>query len=135
MQNHNPTTVWTVPESFRTIYTHAREMPVGVKQLYVSGQFGVSPDGIMRPDFPAQLEQAMDNVEALLAAAGMDKVDMAKTAFFLTRPDDLQALGEARRRRWATAKPAAVTVIVVAALARPDALVEIEAMGARREAA
>ena len=69
MQNHNPTTVWTVPEPFRTIYTHAREVPAGTKQLYVSGQFGVSPDGAMRSDFPAQLEQAMDNIEALLAAA------------------------------------------------------------------
>jgi enamine deaminase RidA (YjgF/YER057c/UK114 family) len=133
MHNHNPTTVWTVPEPFRTIYTHAREVPAGTRQLYVSGQFGVSPDGDMRPDFPAQLEQAMDNVEALLAAAGMDKADMAKATFFLTRPEDLPALGEARRRRWAAAKPAAVTVLVVAALARPDALVEVEITGTRRE--
>jgi enamine deaminase RidA (YjgF/YER057c/UK114 family) len=134
MQNHNPTTVWTVPEPFRTIYTHAREVPPGTRQLYVSGQFGVSPDGVMRPEFSAQLEQAMDNVEALLAAAGMDKADMAKATFFLTRPEDLPALGDTRRRRWAVAEPAAVTVIVVAALARPDALVEVEITGARQEA-
>jgi enamine deaminase RidA (YjgF/YER057c/UK114 family) len=133
MQNHNPTTVWTVPEQFRTIYTHAREVPAGAKLLYVSGQFGVSPDGAMRPDFPAQLEQAMDNVEALLAAAGMDKADMAKATFFLTRPEDLPTLGDTRRRRWGATEPAAVTVIVVVALARLDALVEVEITGARGE--
>ncbi len=134
MQNHNPATVWTVPEPFRTIYTHAREVPAGTRQIHVSGQFGVSPNGIMQPGFPAQLEQAMDNVEALLAAGEMDRTDMAKATFFLTGPEDLPALGEARRRRWASAEPAAVTVIVVAALARPDALVEVEVIGARREA-
>jgi len=134
MQNHNPTTVWTVPGPFRTIYTHAREVPAGTRQLYVSGQFGVSLDGVMRPGFPAQLEQAMDNVEALLAAVGMDKANMAKTTFFLIRPEDLPALGDTRRRRWGAAEPAAVTVIVVAALARPDALVEVEVIGARLEA-
>lgn len=30
----------------------------------------------------------------------MDKADMAKATFFLTRPEDLPALGDARRR-WA----------------------------------
>ena len=130
MQNHNPPTVWTVPEPFRTIYTHATEVPAGTRQLHVSGQLGVAPDGAMRPDFAGQLEAAMDNVEALLASAGMGRLDMAKATFFLTRKKDLPALGEARRRRWASERPSAVTVIVVAALARPDALVEVEVTAA-----
>ena len=33
----------------------------------------MAPDGTMRPDFAGQLDQAMDNVEALLASAGMVK--------------------------------------------------------------
>ena len=130
MQNHNPPTVWTVPEPFRTIYAHATEVPAGTRQLHVSGQLGVALDGAMRPDFAGQLEAAMDNVEALLASAGMGRSDMAKTTFFLTRKEDLPALGEVRRRRWASEQPPAVTVIVVAALARPDALIEVEATAA-----
>ena len=101
MQNHDPSTVWTVPEPFRTIYTHATEVPAGSRQLHVSGQLGVAPDGVMRPDFAGQLEAAMDNVEA-------------------------------RRRRWASERPPAVTVVVVAALARPNALVEVEVTAAAR---
>lgn len=132
MQNHNPQSVWTVPEQFRTIYTHAREVPAGTRHLHVSGQFGVAPDGQMQADFASQLDQAMNNVEALLASAGMGQADVVKTTFFLTRAADLATLGEARRRRWASDAPAAVTVIVVAALARPDALVEVEVTGARQ---
>lgn len=132
MKSHNPQSVWTVPEQFRTIYTHAAEVPAGTRHLYVSGQFGVAPDGHMQADFASQLDQALNNVEALLASAGMGKEDMVKTTFFLTRAADLAALGEARRRRWASDTPAAVTVIVVAALARPDALVEVEVTGARQ---
>ncbi|WFU07357.1 RidA family protein (plasmid) [Rhizobium sp. CB3171] len=126
----NPPTVWTVPEQFRTIYTHALETPAG-RTLFVSGQFGVAPDGKMHSDFPEQLGQAMDNVEALLSAAGMELKDVAKTTFFLTRATDLPALGQARRARWASDTPAAVTVIVVAALARPDALIEVEVTAVR----
>ncbi|MCJ2121792.1 RidA family protein [Methylobacterium sp. J-077] len=127
----NPPTVWTVPEQFQSIYTHALEAPAG-RMLYVSGQFGVAPDGQMRVDFSEQLTQAMDNVEALLTAAGMALPDVAKATFFLTRASDLPALGPARRARWASQTPAAVTVLVVAALARPDALIEVEVTAVRQ---
>ncbi|MGX7705303.1 GNAT family N-acetyltransferase [Methylobacterium sp. Gmos1] len=125
MKTIDPPTVWTVPDAFRTIYTHACEAPVG-RLLFVSGQFGVTPEGRMREDFAGQLGQAMDNVEALLAAAGSGLPQVAKATFFLTRTADLAELGALRRARWASDRPAAVTVIVVAGLARPDALVEVE---------
>ena len=37
MKNLNPPSVWTVPEPFRTIYTHATEIPSGDRrQLLIS---------------------------------------------------------------------------------------------------
>jgi enamine deaminase RidA (YjgF/YER057c/UK114 family) len=60
----------------------------------------------------------------------MTRSDVVKATFFLTRTGDLPAFGEARRRRWASDRPPAVTTIIVAALARPDALVEVEATAA-----
>lgn len=125
MKTIDPPTVWTVPDAFRTIYTHACEAPAG-RLVFVSGQFGVAPDGRMREDFAGQLEQAMDNVEALLAASGLGLPHVANATFFLTRAADLPELGQLRRARWASERPAAVTVLVVAGLARPDALVEVE---------
>ncbi|UWU89675.1 RidA family protein [Bradyrhizobium sp. CB1015] len=130
MKTLNPSTVWAVPEPFRTIYSHAVEAPAG-RTLYVSGQLGVAPDGQMHAEFPEQLEQAMDNVEALLGAAGMALSDVVKATFFLTQATDLPSLGQGRRGRWASETPPAVTVLVVAALARPDALIEVEVTAVR----
>ena len=132
-KRHNPASVWPVPEGFRSIYSHAVETAPGSRMLFVSGQFGIARDGSLSAAFEAQLEQAMDNVEALLAAAGMSKADIVKANYYLTRAADLPALGVVRRRRWAKTEAEAVTVIVVAALARPDCLVEVEAVAAAWE--
>jgi enamine deaminase RidA (YjgF/YER057c/UK114 family) len=70
------------------------------------------------------------HVEALLAAAGMARDALAKITYFVTRTDNMAVLGEIRRRRWASANPPAVTVLVVAALARPEYLIEIEVVAA-----
>jgi enamine deaminase RidA (YjgF/YER057c/UK114 family) len=127
---HNPATVWPVPEQFRSIYSHAAELRAGERLLYVSGQFGVAPDGLISVDFEAQCLQAMANVEALLAAAGMSQGNIVKLTYFVTRAGDFAALGRLRRERWAANAAPAVTAIVVAGLARPEYLIEIEAVAA-----
>ena len=60
----------------------------------------------------------------------MTHTDIVKLAFDLTRALDLPTLGELRRKRWASSTPPAVTTHVVAALARPELLVEIEVTAA-----
>jgi enamine deaminase RidA (YjgF/YER057c/UK114 family) len=129
---HNPTTVWSVPEPFRGIYSHAVELVAGTRMVFISGQIGVAPDGTLNADFDVQCEQAMDNVEALLAATRMTRANMVKVTYFLTRPEDYPRLGQIRRRRWAEGAPPAVTALIVAALARPECLVEIEVVAAAR---
>jgi 2-iminobutanoate/2-iminopropanoate deaminase len=128
---HNPPSLRARPEQFKAIYSHAVEVQAGARLLMISGQVGVALDGTTRQGFAAQCEQAMDNAEALLAAAKMSTADIVKVTYFLTRAADLPALGDTRRRRWASAEPPAVTTLVVAALAAPDYLVEIEVTAAR----
>jgi 2-iminobutanoate/2-iminopropanoate deaminase len=128
---HNPPSLRDRPEQFRTIYSHAVEVQAQARLLMISGQIGVGPDGTTRSGFAAQCEQAMENVEALLAAAAMTTADIVKVTYFLTRAADLPALGDIRRRRWASAEPPAVTTLVIVALAGPDYLVEIEVTAAR----
>jgi enamine deaminase RidA (YjgF/YER057c/UK114 family) len=130
VKTYNPSTIWPVPEQFRTIYSHAAEMPSTARMLHISGQVGVAPDGVLAADFSAQCEQAMDNIEAVLAAADMTTANIVKLTYFLTRSADLPTLGRIRRRRWASPMPPAVTVLVVAALAHLDYLIEIEAIAA-----
>jgi enamine deaminase RidA (YjgF/YER057c/UK114 family) len=82
------------------------------------------------PHFEVQCDVAMTNVETLLAAAGMNHTNILKLVFHLTRAADLPMLGELRRRRWASSTPPAVTALVVAALVRPELLVEIDVIAA-----
>ena len=124
---HNPPSVWTVPETFKPVYSHAAEAPGIERLLMISGQFGVAPNGDLAADFGTQCEQAMDNVEALLAASGMTTSNIVKFTYYVTSAANFPALVEIRRRRWAWEPAPAVTAIVVSGLARPDYLIEIEA--------
>jgi enamine deaminase RidA (YjgF/YER057c/UK114 family) len=125
-RRHNP---FPVGAGFETIYAHAVEVAAGRRTLHVSGQIGVAPDGSIAADFAAQFEQAINNLSAVLGAADMALADIVKLTFFVTRPDHLAELGEIRRRRLAVAP--AVTTLVVAGLASPALLVEVEAIAAR----
>lgn len=126
MKRHNPSTIWPVPAAFENIYAHAVEIPATSKLLLVSGQIGVAPDGTVSSRFDEQCAQAMANVEALLAAAGLTTADLLRANYFVTSTEFLAPLTEIRRARWSNPAPPAVTTLVVAALARPDLLVEIE---------
>jgi 2-iminobutanoate/2-iminopropanoate deaminase len=130
MVRYNPEAVWQVPEGFRSIYAHGVELRSNARLLFVSGQIGIAPDGSLAGDFAVQCEVAMTNVEAMLAAAAMTHTNIVKLVFYLTRAVDLPMLGELRRKRWASATPPAVTTLVVAALARPELLVEIDVTAA-----
>ena len=130
VKRHEPATMWPVPQGFRGIYAHAVQVRAPARLLVISGQIGVEPDGSVPVSFAAQCERAMTNVEALLADADMTVSDMIKVNYYLTRPADLPSLAEIRNRRWASEAPPAVTTLVVAALARPELLIEIEVTAA-----
>jgi enamine deaminase RidA (YjgF/YER057c/UK114 family) len=125
---HNPSTVWQVPDAFRSVYSHAAEMATPGRVLFISGQFGVATDGTLPTDFALQCEQAMDNVEALLATASMTAANMVKLTYYATRAQDFPALVQIRQRRWAFDPAPSVTAVAVLALARPEYLIEIEAI-------
>ena len=127
----NPKTVWAVPERFASIYSHATAVRGAEALLFVSGQFGVDPSGVLPLSFLNQAEQALDNIASILAAEGMGISNLVKLNYFLTNAEDAATLAEVRTRRWQGLQPPAVTVITVSALARPDYLVEIEAIAAK----
>ena len=124
---HNPATLWQVPDAFRSVYSHAAEI-AAPNLLFISGQFGVAPDGRLPADFAAQCQRAMDNVEPLLAAAGMTTANIIKLNYYATQATDFPILVQIRQRRWAFDPAPAVTAIAVSALARPEYLIEIEAV-------
>jgi len=111
-------------------YSQAIEVPGGAGWLHISGQVGVRQDGTLEQGFTAQAERAWDNLLAALAAAGMGPADVVKANVYLTRGSDLAESRRIRDAKLAGAAPAS-TLAVVAALANPAWLFEVEAVAAK----
>lgn len=96
--------------------------------LFVAGQVPLTPDGTLAgSDSTAQATQVLDNLRAVVAAAGGSLDDVVKTTVFLTDLADRGPVGEVRRRVF-TDPPPANTLVVVSSLADPAFRVEIEAI-------
>jgi 2-iminobutanoate/2-iminopropanoate deaminase len=94
--------------------------------LYCSGQTPLDPasGGLIEGGIQEQTEQALANLERVLAAAGLSLNNVVKTTVFLKTMDDFPGMNTAYERRFGDHKPARTTVSV---RANPlDALVEIE---------
>ncbi len=112
-------------------YSHGVETAAGARMLHVSGQVGARPDGSTAPSDAAQCEQAWANVMNVLAAAGMGAADIVKLNAYVTRTDLIPVYRAARDKALGNAVPPASTLVVVAALANPAWVVEIECVAAR----
>jgi enamine deaminase RidA (YjgF/YER057c/UK114 family) len=100
------------------------------RTLYCSGQTSMSADG--KPehdgDMAAQLAQALDNVESVLAAAGMTLSDVVRLNVYTTDVDELfPHYGVLASRLGAAGAAPATTMLGVTRLAIPGQLVELEA--------
>lgn len=111
-------------------YTHGVEVAAGARWLHASGQVGITPDGKVAQGFEAQARAAMANLSAILKAAGMGWSDVVKVNSFITNRADVAALRKVRAEFQGDAKPAS-TLLVVAGLAAPELLVEIELIAAK----
>jgi 2-iminobutanoate/2-iminopropanoate deaminase len=111
----------TSPFSHATLTTSPRI-------LHITGQAAQGPDGttVGKGDVAAQATQALENMKALVEAAGGTMRDVAKIRIYLTSREHIAAVKEVRRRYFAEPWPA-TTVLQVAGLDDPDWLIEIEA--------
>ena len=110
-------------------YSQAIETDPGLRFLHVSGQVGVDADGSTVDGADAQHDQAWANVLGLLHGAGMGAEHLVRVNAFLVGADQLAPSRRTRDRVLGTAKPAS-TVVIVAGLADPRWVVEIEAIAA-----
>lgn len=113
-----------------TGYSHGIELSPDARILHIAGQIGITSDGRFAPDIAGQAEQAWRNLGAVLHAAGMDYDNLVKVNHYLVRREDLAGYREVRARFLGTHTPAS-TLLVITALARPEALVEVEAVAAK----
>lgn len=102
-----------------------------VRTVYAGGQNAVDSSGsvVGKGDIKAQTERALANLQTALAAGGARLEHVVKWNIYVVQGQPLLAGFEAFQRSWGNkANPPTISVLVVAGLANPDFLVEIDAI-------
>tara|TARA_B100001750_G_C15469688_1_gene579101 strand:- start:216 stop:569 length:354 start_codon:yes stop_codon:yes gene_type:complete len=97
--------------------------------IYLAGQVPIAPDGsLVGADNPfAQAEQIYQNLEIALASVGATLSDVVKTTTYIIKPEYVEAVRESRLRHF-NENPPTSTLLVISQLARPEFLMEVEAI-------
>nr|WP_202885897.1 RidA family protein [Kribbella sandramycini] len=99
------------------------------RTLYASGQTSMDADGRAQHDgdLAAQMARALDNLEAVLAEAGMTLANLVRLNVYTTDvPQTFQHYGVLAARLGAAGVAPATTMLGVSSLAVPALLVELE---------
>jgi reactive intermediate/imine deaminase len=100
--------------------------------LFVSGQAPISAEGALvgEGDFDDQVRQVFENLRTVLAEAGMGLDTVVKLTVFLTDMSRLRDYTRIKGEFFEGAQPAS-TAVGISALARPEMMVEVEAIAVR----
>ena len=109
-------------------YSHGVIVEAG-RTLYVAGQTSRDAQGnvVCKGDAAGQTRQVLENMRKVIEGAGGRMEDVAKTTVFITDIKHREAVGRVRQEFF-KGDPPANTLLVVAGLADPAFLVEIEAI-------
>ena len=92
--------------------------------VYTSGQLGMNTEGVLPATVEEQTKQSLENVKAVLEAAGSSMDKVVKTTVFLKDMNDFAAMNGVYAQFFAKPYPAR-SAVQVAKLPK-DAMVEIE---------
>jgi len=123
---------WQWQEPFG--FVHAHEVHAAQHTLYCAGQLSTNDDGhpVHAGDIRAQVNQAFDNVERVLQAAGYTLADVTRLNYYTTDVDALLANWDVITNRLTVGDCHCTSTLVgVARLAYPEMLIEIEATAAK----
>lgn len=100
------------------------------KTIYIGGQDAVNLKGeiIGKGDIAAQTEQVMKNLQTALAACGATFENLVKCTIYMVQGQNLYSGFQVSQKYLGHLEnPPAISVLIVAGLANPDFLVEIDA--------
>lgn len=127
MSDQTKTTISTT-DAPAAIGPYSQAVRVG-DMLFASGQVGLDPatGQIVEGGIVEQTKRVFENIKAVLAAAGADLTQVAKTTVFLKNMSDFAAMNEIYATYLAPSGivPPARSTVAVAGLPK-DALVEVE---------
>lgn len=114
--------------SMPTGYSHA--VKKSGTPVFISGQVALDGEGhlVGENDIAAQAEQVYRNLRAVVQACGGSLDDVVKITVFTTDLSYRSAIGAARGRFFTEGAYPASTFLVISSLARPEFLLEIEAI-------
>ena len=109
-------------------YTHVVEAAPR-RTIYISGQVAFDQSGaLVGPgDLKAQTEQVFKNLKTALESCGATLENVAKITIFMLDATQIQTYRDVRDRYFSGNLPAS-TLVQVGRLARPEWLIEIEAI-------
>ena len=106
------------------------------RTIYISGQNAITKDLeiVGKSDITLQTEQALKNIEIALNSCNASLDDLFKLTIYIIQGQDIRK-GFAGSQNFLTKlkNPPVISVIVIAGLANPDYLVEIEAIAFKSE--
>jgi enamine deaminase RidA (YjgF/YER057c/UK114 family) len=108
-------------------YSHAALVEGPGRRLVMSGQVGIARDGTVATGGQDQIAQALANIAAILAAHGMGPGNVVKMVVFLTDRSLIPAWRQERDKFLGGTHAPASTLLVVAGLADPRFVFEVEA--------
>ena len=117
------------------MYSHGMVAPGG-EIVVVAGQVGMGEGRVVAVgDVGAQTRQALENVRAIVEAAGCTMQHVVRLQTFLTHAEDIPGFMAARAAVFPKYFPDGAyppnTLLVVSRLVQPELLVEIEAMAVK----
>ena len=121
----------SVVKPFKNRFSHGKLVPAGAQWLISAGQTGVNREGTIGKDIEQQADWAMKNLHAVIVEGGMDSEDVVKMTIYYLDPAHLKIIVAARNRYFGDDFRPASTAVGVSALAKPEYLVEVEAIAAK----
>ena len=96
--------------------------------LYLSGAVGTDPatGKVPGPDIESQTRQTLENIKNTLESLGSSMEKVVKSTVFLTNIADFPRMNAVYAQYFPKDAPPARSTVAVAALARPELIVEIE---------
>ena len=128
LKKHNPSTV-AAPLS---AYSHAVEVPANARWMCLSGQIAIAPDGSVPDGIDAQARLVFENIKNILASGDMSLQDLVRLNVYIVHPENMAGFRTVRDEYVSDIKCGS-TMIVIAGLAKPEFLIEIEAMAAKAD--
>lgn len=113
-------------------YSHGIAVPAGHRLVFTAGQLGIAPDESVPADGEAQADLCFANIAAILAEDGMTLANIIRLSVYVTAREHMQGYRRSRDRQF-PGTPTTTTLIMVSGLARPEFVVEIEAIAAAPE--